>query len=215
VRRAGGRVVLGTAAEGIVLDGRGRVAGVRLAGGRFVATRSVVAAVPLAVVAALLPRPAPFARRLGATPERWGAFMAYLALPPGVVPEDIALHHQMVAAYGRDGSYETRKVDYAGRLRAALERVLPGAWDRARFVELATPHTFAHYTGRLRGLVGGTPQTPWSATLGAASHHSGIAGLVLAGDTVFPGQSTVGATLSGVAAARAAGASPVFLRDAR
>jgi C-3',4' desaturase CrtD len=259
VRRAGGRVALGAAAEAILLDRRGHVAGVRLAGGRVVATRSVVAAVPLAAVAALLPRPAPFARRLGATPERWGAFMAYLALPPGVVPDDVALHHQLVAAYDRpagegntvfcsfsgpaerlrardggraltmsthtdvagwerafrDGSYEARKADYAGRLRTALERVFPGAWDRARFVELATPHTFAHYTGRPRGLVGGTPQTPWNATLGACSHRSGIAGLVLAGDTVFPGQSTVGATLSGVAAARAAGASPIFLRDAR
>jgi len=106
----------------------------------------------------------------------------------------------------RDGSYAARKAAYGERLAAALERVLPGAWGRARFVDLATPHTFASFTGRSRGLVGGLPQTPATASLGAFSHRSGIPGLVLAGDTVFPGQSTVGASISGVAAARAAGA---------
>jgi phytoene dehydrogenase-like protein len=110
------------------------------------------------------------------------------------------------AGSARPGTYEARKADYAARLRAALERVLPGAWERARFIDLATPHTFAYYTGRWRGLVGGSPQTPATATLGARSHRSGVAGLWLAGDTVFPGQSTVGASLSGIAAARAAGA---------
>ena len=30
-----------------------------------------------------------------------------------------------------------------------------GAWERAEVIELATPHTFAAYTGRGRGLVGG------------------------------------------------------------
>jgi phytoene dehydrogenase-like protein len=84
--------------------------------------------------------------------------------------------------------------------------VLPGAWARARFVDLATPHTFERYTGRARGLVGGVPQTPATASLGGFSHRSGVPGLILAGDTVFPGQSTVGASLSGVNAARAAGA---------
>jgi phytoene dehydrogenase-like protein len=180
----------------------------------------------------------------------WGAFMAYVALPPGVVPGDVALHHQLVAdatappgegntvflsfsgpdergrardggraltmsthtevtawedAF-REGTYAARKADYGRRLGAALDRVVPGAWARARFVDLATPHTFAAYTGRAHGLVGGVPQAPWSASLGAASHRSGLPGLLLAGDTVFPGQSTVGASLSGVAAARAAGA---------
>ncbi len=118
--------------------------------------------------------------------------------------------HTDVAAWERafhDGSYAERKAQLGARLAAAVERVVPGAWTRAAFVELATPHTFAHFTGRGRGLVGGVPQTPWTASLGAQSHHSGVSGLLLAGDTVFPGQSTVGASLSGVAAARAAGAS--------
>jgi C-3',4' desaturase CrtD len=250
VRRAGGSIRYRRSVTAIDLDRRGRVAGVRLDDGSTIAARTVIAAVPLANLAALVAREVPAARAVRAQPQRWGAFMAYLALPPGVVPPDVAFHHQIVVAYDRPmgegataflsfsgpdetarardggraltisthtdvagwerayraGTYEARKADYAARLRAALERVLPGAWDRARFVDRATPHTFAHYTGRLRGLVGGAPQTPATATLGAVSHRSGIPGLWLAGDTVFPGQSTVGASLSGIAAARAAGA---------
>jgi C-3',4' desaturase CrtD len=250
VRRAGGTIRYRSPVAGIELDMRGRVAGVRLADGGAIASRTIIAAIPLANVAALVPRGVPAARAVGAQPQRWGAFMAYLALPPGVVPADLAFHHQIVTAYDtpmgegttaflsfsgpgevrrardggraltisthtdvagwerayREGTYDAHKAAYALRLRAALERVLPGAWDRARFVDLATPHTFAHYTGRVRGLVGGSPQTPATATLGAVSHRSGIPGLWLAGDTVFPGQSTVGASLSGIAAARAAGA---------
>jgi C-3',4' desaturase CrtD len=248
VRRAGGRIRYRAQVGALVLDGRGRVAGVELVDGERIACGAAISAIPLADTAALLPRRPRFAARTG--PQRWGAFMAYLGLPPGVVPDDLPMHHQVVADYDappgegattffsfsgpgeasrardggraltisthtdvaawegafRDGSYEARKQRYTERLRNALERVVPGAWDRARVVEVATPHTFATYTGRSRGLVGGVPQTPGAATLGAASHRSGIAGLWLAGDTVFPGQSTVGASLSGVAAARAAGA---------
>jgi phytoene dehydrogenase-like protein len=116
--------------------------------------------------------------------------------------------HTDVAGWERafaDGTYAQRKADYAGRLRAALETVVPGAWERADVIDCATPHTFAAYTGRERGLVGGFPQTPAHANLLAFSHCSGIAGLTLCGDSVFPGQSTVGASLSGAAAANALG----------
>jgi len=104
----------------------------------------------------------------------------------------------------RDGSLVELRADYTGRLRAALDRVLPGASQRAEVMEPATPLTFERYTGRGRGLVGGLAQTSRSATLGAIGHRTPVRGLYLCGDTTFPGQSTVGATLSGVNAARAA-----------
>ena len=250
VRRAGGRVTYNAEVEHVGLDARGRVQAVRFANGASVRTRVAIAALPLANVAMMLAQPPPFARKLAGRPQRYGAFMAYVALPPGVVPDDVPLHHQLVldddqplgegnsvflsfsgpgergrARNGgraltisthtdvagweraaRDGRIDQRTAELAQRLAVALERVVPGAWARADFVEFATPQTFARFTGRSRGLVGGAPQTPWTTTLGAFSHRSGIPGLVLAGDTVFPGQSTVGASLSGVAAARAAGA---------
>ena len=82
--------------------------------------------------------------------------------------------------------------------------MLPGARERALFTEPADPHTFERYTGRDRGLVGGSPQTPRTATLGAFSHRTPVRGLYLCGDTTFPGQSTVGAALGGYNAGRAA-----------
>lgn len=104
----------------------------------------------------------------------------------------------------RDGTLPALRMRYERRLRAALECVVPGAPDRADVLEAATPLTFERYTGRERGLVGGVPQTPRNATLGAIGHRTPIRGLYLCGDTTFPGQSTVGATLSGFNAARAA-----------
>jgi len=121
--------------------------------------------------------------------------------------------HTDVARWERAaGSGEVAAVtaDYGARLRAAFERIAPGAWAAARVTEFGTPFTFARYTGRWRGLCGGVPQTPAYANLRALSHVSGIPGLVLAGDTTFPGQSTVGASLSGIAAARS-----VFPRSVR
>ncbi len=106
-------------------------------------------------------------------------------------------------AYRDDGLAELRST-YTEALLAGLDRVVPGARRRATLIEPADPHTFARYTGRLRGLVGGLPQTPQVATLGALSHHTAVGGLFLCGDTTFPGQSTVGATLSGYNAGRAA-----------
>ena len=84
----------------------------------------------------------------------------------------------------------------AGLERAAGKRIVPS------FFELGTPRTFERYTLRYRGLVGGTPQRIESANLRARSHRSGINGLTLCGDTIFPGQSTVGVTLSAINAVR-------------
>ena len=101
------------------------------------------------------------------------------------------------------GELPALRARYQTRLLDALERIVPGARAHMEFVEAATPLTFARYTGRFRGLVGGVPQTASLAGLRSPGHASGVAGLVLCGDTIFPGQSTVGTTLSGINAARA------------
>ncbi len=248
VRTAGSEIAYGTSVTRIMVE-HGRVAGVELPGGEVLRAPRIVAAVPLHNVAALLgPAGAALAARIAPLPQRWGAFMAYVGLPPRVVPDDFPLHHQVVldecapggegnttffsfSAPGEErrargggravtisthtdvaiweraqaaGRYEALKADYTQRLRRALDFVLPGAWAQAALIEAATPATFAAFTGRYRGLVGGSPQTPATAGLRALSHASGVPGLVLCGDTVFPGQSTVGASLSGMVAAGAA-----------
>lgn len=255
VRRAGGTIRYGRRVTEILTTG-GRVRGVRLDDGSDLRAAHVIAALPVQNVLALLgPSAAPALRaRAAALPQRWGAFTAYLGLPPDAVAAETVLHQQIVvdpgaplgegnsvfvsfsppddATRARDGGravtlsthtdvarWERARAAgdlpaltaaYGARLRGAFERIAPGAWERARVTEFGTPFTFERYTGRWRGLCGGVPQTSAHANLRALSHVSGMPGLVLAGDTAFPGQSTVGATLSGIAAARS-----VFPRSVR
>ncbi len=103
----------------------------------------------------------------------------------------------------RDGRTDALRAEYRRLLGSALERIVPGAFARAEIVEFADPHTYERYTGRLRGLVGGAAQTPAVATLGALSHRTPVRGLYACGDTTFPGQSTVGVSLSARTAAYA------------
>ena len=248
LRRAGSRITYNSSVTEIE-TARGRVTGVRLEDGSRIGCTRVVSAIPVQNAMALCaPLRRSLAPKVAALPQRWGAFVVYCGLPAGVVPDDLAAHHQAIATYGlplgegnttflsfsgpgeerraraggravtisthtdvarwerahRDGRTPELRAAYAQRLLAALERIVPGAVRRATLIEPADPHTFARYTGRLRGLVGGIPQTPRVATLGALSHHTTVRGLFLCGDTTFPGQSTVGATLSGYNAGRAA-----------
>jgi C-3',4' desaturase CrtD len=252
VRRSGSAIAYGEAAAAIESE-RGRVTAVVTADGGRIRCEAVVGALPVQNVVALTPAlhegtgaAERYRRKVAALPARWGAFMLYVGLPPGVVPDATPMHHQVVRSYGaalgegntaflsfsaegefgrargggravtisthsdsarweraaRAGTLAALERDYTARLLAALDTVLPGASGRAELVEAATPLTFLRYTGRFRGFVGGIPQTPATANLAALSQRTPLAGLLLCGDTAFPGQSTVGATLSGVAAAR-------------
>lgn len=89
-------------------------------------------------------------------------------------------------------AYERRKQDYTERLLRAIDRHLPGFRSSVSLVMPGTPVTYASYTGRHLGLVGGFPQT---SILQARSPKTGIPNLRLVGDSIFPGQSTAGVTL--------------------
>ena len=59
-----------------------------------------------------------------------------------------------------------------------------------------------HYTGRPNGYVGGFAQTLDAALFKSISHHSGLPGLYLTGDHIFPGGGTIGVAASGIHCAR-------------
>jgi len=101
-------------------------------------------------------------------------------------------------------AYEAAKRALETRLLDQVERLLPGFGDGLSYLRSGTPRTFARYTRRVGGTVGGFPQTVEHANFGAPSHRTDVAGLFLAGDTIFPGQGTLGVTSSGVIAARSA-----------
>ena len=97
-------------------------------------------------------------------------------------------------------AYEARRAVYAERLLAAAETAVPGLRQAVRLALPGTPVTFATYTRRALGMVGGFPQTSlWHAR----GPYTGIANLWLVGDSIFPGQSTAGATLGGMRVAAA------------
>lgn len=98
-------------------------------------------------------------------------------------------------------AYEAHKAAYAERLLSAAEQVIPGLRAAVRRALPGSPVTFQRFTRRPLGMVGGFPQTSLFAARGPAT---GLANLWLAGDSVFPGQSTAGVTLSGWRVATAA-----------
>lgn len=89
-------------------------------------------------------------------------------------------------------AYQERRAEYAERLLLAAERAIPGIRRAVRLALPGTPVTFAYYTRRPLGMVGGFPQRSIFAARGPAT---GIDNLWLVGDSIFPGQSTAGVTL--------------------
>lgn len=107
--------------------------------------------------------------------------------------------------------YQQEKQRFEKILLDQVEQALPNIRQGIDVMMSGSPRTFYNFTRRSGGTVGGIPQTLAAANFAAPSHRSDIAGLYLAGDTVFPGQGTLGVSVSGYNAARSAGR---FLRRA-
>jgi phytoene dehydrogenase-like protein len=88
--------------------------------------------------------------------------------------------------------YYTRKEAYTNRLFDTIERVFPGFRAASDLILPGSPVTYAFYTQRASGMVGGFPQT---SLFRARGPRTGITNLRLVGDSIFPGQSTAGVTL--------------------
>jgi C-3',4' desaturase CrtD len=96
-------------------------------------------------------------------------------------------------------AYQARKAEYAERLWRAIDRALPGLRAATALTLSASPASFAYYTRRPGGMVGGFAQTSLFNVRGPAT---GVDGLWMVGDSIFPGQSTAGVTLGGMRVAQ-------------
>lgn len=94
-----------------------------------------------------------------------------------------------------DAEYEEKRCAIGEQLVGYARRVYPRLGERARVYEIGTPRTYARFTGRPRGAVGGVHQTRWNSNQFALPHHIGVPGLWLAGDSTFPGLGTVACVL--------------------
>ena len=93
------------------------------------------------------------------------------------------------------GAYEERRALYVEKMLDSAEKAIPNFRSAIQFSLPATPITYQQWTGRPQGMVGGFPQ---KSILQARGPQTGIPNLWLVGDSVFPGQSTAGVTLSGL-----------------
>jgi C-3',4' desaturase CrtD len=88
---------------------------------------------------------------------------------------------------------ETGYLEWKEMVLADIERTLSDAFTGYGEAEkpvrlIGTPRTFARYTGRHRGWVGGVPQSMRRPLFTWQGHRTRVAGLHMVGDTVYPGQ---------------------------
>lgn len=113
--------------------------------------------------------------------------------PDGARTATVSTH----IAPSADQDPATRVAQVQARMQENLATLAPELWASRRFLMPASPRTFERFTGRPGGFVGGIPRRAglrhyrdiWPAPI--------LPGLYMVGDTVFPGQSTLAATLGG------------------
>ena len=119
--------------------------------------------------------------------------------PANVRVATMSTHTSLQAWDGLDReSHAARKCDFAPRFDAALARALPDAPASVAHVEMATPRSFARYTRRRQGAVGGAPTSRGNTVFFAVPSDILGRGLWVVGDSVFPGQGTMAVVLSAI-----------------
>jgi C-3',4' desaturase CrtD len=92
--------------------------------------------------------------------------------------------------------YTKAREHIAQTLITQARRVYPDLGAHAQVLEIGTPRTYARYTGRYRGAVGGVRQNLANSNQHAIPCETALPGFWLAGDTTWPGLGTVACTLS-------------------
>lgn len=83
----------------------------------------------------------------------------------------------------------------AERMLDTATLALPRLRAHIRYMQAGTPWSFARYTSRHYGMVGGLPQRlANSGLLSLGPRAAGVGGFWLVGDSAFPGQSTAAVT---------------------
>ena len=100
------------------------------------------------------------------------------------------------------GDYETKKQEYTEKAIAQLAQFFHLTPETITFQEAATPRTFARYTARDLGVVGGIGQrVPTFGPFGFANR-TPIKHLWLVGDSTHPGEGTAGVSYSALTVVR-------------
>lgn len=90
--------------------------------------------------------------------------------------------------------YQAKKRHWQAQVERQVERIIPGFRESATLVLAATPRTYAFYTKRQDGWVGGYPQTH---PLRFSTPRTRFPNLLRVGETLFPGQSVPAVAMGG------------------
>lgn len=92
-----------------------------------------------------------------------------------------------------------RRIDgIHGRMQEVLEQLAPELGAGVIHQMTASPRTFERFTGRPEGFVGGIPRRAGWESYRDLIPPRILPGLYLVGDSIFPGQSTLGAAIGGI-----------------
>jgi C-3',4' desaturase CrtD len=112
--------------------------------------------------------------------------------PPGHRAVMISTHTDLPSWEGRsDPEYAVQKEAITDRLIENARAVYPTLGRRVVVRLAGTPRTYAHFTRRPRGAVGGVHQSPSNSNQHAVPHSLGERGFWLVGDSTWPGLGTV------------------------
>ena len=101
-----------------------------------------------------------------------------------------------------ESNYQKKKQLFFTNILKALHSFLCIAPEEWLHKELATPRSFAKWTGRPKGMVGGLGQTPSSFGPYGLPSRTPANGLWLCGDSIYPGEGTAGVSQSALMACR-------------
>jgi phytoene dehydrogenase-like protein len=108
----------------------------------------------------------------------------------------LSTHTDLEGWEGLDDVEHARRRDALGDLLITeARRVYPRLGEAAVVREVGTPRTYARFTSRPRGAVGGVRQSPANSNQHAVPHDVGVPGFWLVGDSTWPGLGTVACVL--------------------
>lgn len=123
-------------------------------------------------------------------------------VPPGCRALTASTHVSLAALRTGDAAAQVAAIQ--ARMRATIRALAPECDDVVTEMT-ASPRTFQRFVRRREGAVGGVPRRVGLAAWSHIGPEQPERGLWLAGDTVFPGQSTYAVALGGVRVAEAIG----------
>ncbi|MBM7702185.1 FAD-dependent oxidoreductase [Metabacillus iocasae] len=93
--------------------------------------------------------------------------------------------------------YEKQKREMQEKMLKMIKTVIPDLNEGVIHQIPGAPKAWERFTSRVDGGVGGFPQTIEHTLFKSISHRTGMNGLWLCGDTIFPGAGTIGVSVSG------------------